>query len=70
MSNLRTVWVHCYRDGKLLASYDFKYAIPLDARSFERPFDESFRSQARDALTNAGLAGPPYLGVSFKLEFE
>ncbi len=69
-SDLQKVWVHCYRGGQRIASYDFGVPMPLDPRSVKPPSQQDFVKMAKDNLTNVGLAGPPYMGISFKVEYE
>jgi hypothetical protein len=69
-ANLQKVWVHCYRGGKRIASYDFGIEIPLDPRGAKPPSQPDFEKMAKDNLTSLGLARPPYMGISFKVEYE
>jgi hypothetical protein len=65
MSSVVPVMVDCWRDGKLLVSYEMGYARTLGPTV--PPPDEGFITEAKDNLTNAGLARPPYEGISFKV---
>ena len=65
MSDVVPVFVDCWRDGKLLASYEFGYGRAQDGSG--SPPDASFVAEAKDNLTNERLARPPYEGIRFQV---
>lgn len=68
-SDLKTVWVHCYKGrDTLLRSYDFGVAVPLTGE-LKLPTREHLESQAKTNLTNERLAFPPYDGIKFKIDY-
>ncbi|MET4071537.1 hypothetical protein ABID58_006351 [Bradyrhizobium sp. S3.2.6] len=67
MSDGTTVYVDCYRDGKLIASYDFLVPHVFDPRRMRGPSDEELIGQAKDNPSNLMVANPPYTGITFKV---
>jgi len=68
--DIKTTWVHCYRDGTLLRSYDFGAPLPVDASAFQWPSRESLEAEVKTNLTTERLAFPPYEGIRFEIEYE
>jgi len=66
---MRTIWVHCYKGGTLLRSYDFGVPETLNDAAVRMPTKESLEDQAKTNLTNERLAGPPYDEIRFEIEF-
>jgi hypothetical protein len=66
---MRTVWVHCYRNGSLLRSYDFGVPETLNDTAVKQPTAQELEDQARDNLTTERLAKPPYAGFTFEIEY-
>lgn len=66
MSSVVPVTVECRLNGKLIKTYDgMGYGRTLGPSA--PPPDESFINEAKNALTNDGLARPPYAGFQFKV---
>jgi hypothetical protein len=65
MSGVVPVIVNCRRDGKLIASYPMGYGETAGPSA--PPSHESFINEAKTALTNDGLARPPYTGIQFEI---
>jgi hypothetical protein len=66
MSDVVPVAVECRFNGKLMKTYDgMGYGETLDPSA--PPPDVQFINEAKDALTNDGLARPPYVGFQFKV---
>lgn len=66
---MRTImWVHCYKGGTLLRSYDFPVPATLNDTVVQLPTSASLEAQAKTNLTNEHLALPPYTEISFEIE--
>jgi hypothetical protein len=59
------VIINCRRAGKLIKSYEMGYGETLGPST--PPSDESFINEAKTALTNDGLARPPYADIQFEV---
>ena len=68
--DMYTVWVHCYRRGTHIRTYDFGVPIPLDASAYTPPAREQLEADAKTQLTDEGLAAPPYDGITFRIESD
>jgi hypothetical protein len=66
---MKIVWVHCYREGSLLRSYDFGIPVPADPRALMLPSRDELEAQAKTHLTTERLAFPPYEGIRFEIEY-
>lgn len=66
---MRTIWVHCYRDGTHLKSYDVKVPETMNDAAVRQPAAKELEDQAKNNLTNEGLVFPPYAGISFEIEY-
>ncbi len=64
---MKTIYVDCRRDGKLIATYDFGW--PITAVPGPLPERNTMTSQAKDALTSQRLAFPPYDGIEFVVRY-
>lgn len=66
---MRTIWVHCYRDGSLLRSYDFGVPETMNDAAVRQPSAKELEDQAKTNLTTEKLAFPPYTGITFEIEY-
>jgi hypothetical protein len=66
---MRTIWVHCYREGVHLKSYDLGVGETLNDAAVRQPTTQELEGHAKNNLTNEGLAFPPYAGISFVIEY-
>jgi hypothetical protein len=64
------MWVHCYKGGTLLRSYDFPVPATLNDAAVQLPANASLEAQAKTNLTNEHLAWPPYAEITFKIECQ
>ncbi len=62
------MWVHCYKGGTLLRSYDFSVPATLNDAGVQLSASASLEAQAKTNLTNEHLAWPPYAEISFNIE--
>jgi hypothetical protein len=67
---MRKIWVHCYKEGTILRSYDFGVGETLNDSAVQQPARKSLEDQAKTNLTNESLDFPPYAGISFEIEFQ
>jgi hypothetical protein len=59
-----TIYVDCLRHGKIFKT--FGYGYPASAAGPSAPPDkETLELQAKNDLSNLGLAWPPYEGIEF-----
>jgi len=68
--DIKKIWIHCYRDGAPLRSYDFGVPVPADPSAFQWPSREPLEAAAKTQLTTERLAFPPYDGIRFEIEHE
>jgi len=68
MSGVKKIWVHCKRDGQVIASYDFGLAESLGPSS--PPERSALILEAKTNLTNQGIAFPPYDGITFDVRYR
>ncbi len=66
---MRKIWVHCYKGDTLLKSYDFGIGETLNDATLALPTREDLEADAKTNLTNEGLAGPPYDGIKFRIDY-
>jgi hypothetical protein len=68
MNDIRTVWAHCFLNGKRIACYDFGIPIPMDASKTRPPSRQELILQAQGNLTTMRVAYPPYTGITYEFE--
>lgn len=67
---MKKIFVDCWRAGKLLATYEFGWAIPSDPRNTAPPTRESLIAEAKNNLATEGKSSPPYDdGISFDVRY-
>lgn len=67
-ADVKKVYVDCSRAGAVFRTYDFGIPIPLTGWPGLSPQDgERLKDEAKGNLTNEGLAGPPYAGITFRV---
>jgi hypothetical protein len=66
MGNHTTTYVDCFRDGKLITTYEFLCPGSL-ALPPQPPANEKLILEAKTNLTDERLAVPPYEGITFKV---
>lgn len=60
---LKKIYVDCYRDDSVIASYPFAYSqLPVP---FLLPSDQDLIDQAKVNLSNERHAAPPYAEIRF-----
>lgn len=67
---MRVIWVHCYKEGAILKSYDFGVPETMNDAAVGQPTRQDLESQAKDNLTSESLAFPPYAGITFRIEYS
>ncbi len=65
--SVKTIWVDCIRDAKIIASYDFGYGVTAGPSAL--PAQEGLIGEAKTNLTSMGVATPPYAGITFKVRY-
>jgi hypothetical protein len=66
MTDLRKVYVKCWRGSQLLATYEFGVPASQAAPPI-LPDRDTLIAAAQTDLTNDRLAGPPYDGIRFQI---
>lgn len=62
---VRPIFIDCFRDGMLLKTYE--YGEPIGSIPGKPQSDEKLKEEAKNDLTNDGLAFPPYDGIRFAI---
>ncbi len=65
--SVKTIWVDCIRDGKVIASYDFGFGVTVGPSAL--PAQEGLIDDAKNNLVSMGLAKPPFAGITFKVRY-
>jgi hypothetical protein len=60
---------HCYPQGALLRSYEFRIGETLNEAAVGQPTRKDLEDQAKTNLINERLAFSPYAQISFKSEY-
>jgi len=68
-NDMRQILVHCFRGDTLLRSYEFGWPETLNDAAVSRPTRGRLEEDAKNNLTNEGLAWPPYDGIKFKIDY-
>jgi len=63
--SVRPIFVDCFRNGRLLVSYEF--GEPVGLIPGKPASDESLRDEAKSNLTSDRIALPPYDGFTFNI---
>lgn len=66
---MRTIWVHCHRDGVLVRSHDFGVPETMNDAAVRQPSQQDLEDQAESNLTIERLAVPPFAGITFEIEY-
>ncbi len=64
---VKTVMVECFRDAKVLKSYDFGYGETIGPSA--PPEREGVIAEAKFNLVSQGLAKPPFAGITFNVRY-
>ncbi len=65
MKDGTAAYVDCFRDGKLIRTYDF--LCPVGQVPTARTPDEVLIQEAKNNLSNERLANPPFTSITFKV---
>jgi hypothetical protein len=66
---MKTILVHCKRNGVRFKTYTLPYEEPHDRRTFHPTSRNQLEDQAKTYLTNDELASPPYTNISFDIDY-
>lgn len=60
-----TYWIDCTLNGAVIASYPFR--VPSSLAAPPTPDHAAMIADAKENLTNQGIAFPPYAGIAFPM---
>jgi len=67
---MKKIFVDCRRGAEILATYEFAWQPPLDARAATALEQDELIKQAKTNLTDERRAFPPYDGIAFDVRYS